>query len=783
MRKINAIIASLAIAGLGQIVNQESIAAPICEEGVCEVEFLNTDSAQSFQVPPGVTEIEFELYGAEGGGASGGKGGFVSGVLSDFPETITVMVGGAGIRGDRVPGGFNGGGVSGGGVGPPGSGGGASDLRFGSALSDRVVVAGGGGGQGGPFGGYGGDGGGTVADAGIPGQGDAGGGGTQSAGGVGGETNSSGGSDGQPGQLGLGGDGGYDQRGFGGGAGGGGYYGGGGGGADTDICCMDAGGGGGGSSYADANHTSSVTYSKGTQEGDGLVILRFQKPAEVTEFSYRQLSSDSVSVTLAFDSEVQSVDLSAFEITGCASSELGSQGSTYSLILSDCMADAVVDIEARTMGENQHLPLSNLSLAIALDQVAPDFQLTAPEATNQSSFDLLLETDETGVFDFQNITVTGCEFSTTEEQNLAVLSLSECVEGEVSVTLPKALVTDEFGNQSLGEPMEVLIQIDLTEPSIEFQETHIEQLEEPVQEMMSVTPVVFSETPATFEQFNFEGSQECRIYSEQNESGMSLITKGCSSGEVSWTLPAESLADPVGNLGPVSSATTRFTIPQLIIEEAQPEESPDPTPEPAPAPDPEPSPEPAPEVEPNPEPESESEPSPEPRPNPEPAPAEDRDQGSAVIENPSGPDVDQGIEPEPISDPETDSQPEDDAGSEITSETEIEPEATISAEEDTNTQVESIQQSDDEQSPLGERDEVGSEPTGDVQQNLNPPAIEYRDLPEAVFTGSQEINQAATTSDQETVNVWAIVIAALVVLALLLAVIVLTKNNRSRAID
>ena len=815
MRKINAIIASLTLAGLGQVVYQNSEAAPVCEDGICEVVFTNTNSAQSFQVPAGVIELEFEVYGAQGGGNSGGQGGFVSGVLTNLPAEITVMVGGAGGRGDQVPGGFNGGGISGGGEGPPGSGGGASDLRFGSDLADRVVVAGGGGGQGGPFGGFGGAGGGQAAEPGIAGQGDAGGGGTQNEGGAGGETNSSGGSDGTAGQLGVGGDGGYDSRGFGGGAGGGGYYGGGGGGADTDICCLDAGGGGGGSSFANTNHTSSVNFQPGTRAGDGLIIVRYQKPAEITDFSYQQLTSDSAVATLSFDAEVSSVELSDFAITGCSGAELTSETTTHSLNLTDCNSTPEINIKAGTMGENQHLPISNLSMQLSLDQVAPSFDLVSPTATNLSSFDILVRTDESGTFDFQDITHDGCEFVATEQDTSAVLSLSDCPEGEVLLILPTTMLSDEFGNQSIDEPMELSIQIDLTAPTIQFQETVVEKLEEPVAEITSITPVVFSETPASFELFIFEGNQDCSVYSEQIPNGLTLVTKGCSAGEVSWTLPAESLQDSVGNLGPVSASTTRFTIPEALIEETEPEDSPESEPEPTPeseiAPDPitdeetnqDPDENSESETDPEVQPEPELEPAPEPDPNPEqnpeessdsttdsgdaqppivqPSPAQEDDQSAGVIADPGESTADSESEVTPTPNPDLNSEVEQPAveteedvniGS---GQTESPQDVADSLTEETQEQV---QQSAVEDSAVtSESDESGG------VQNSDSPASVNRDIPEAVFARNTEPNQSAIDSEQSGASVWAIAIAALLVLGLIVAVVMLTKNNRSRAID
>ena len=772
MRKINAIIASLTLAGLGQVVYQDSIASPICEEGVCEVVFENTDSPQSFSVPPGLAELEFEVYGAQGG-SGGGLGGYVSGVLTDLPETITVMVGGAGLTGDRVAGGFNGGGVAGGGVGSPGSGGGASDIRFGNNLIDRVVVAGGGGGRGGPLGGYGGDGGGEVATSGSSGQGVGGAGGSQTVGGAGGSTNSSGGIDGASGELGLGGAGGYDKSGYGGGAGGGGYYGGGGGGADTDSCCTDAGGGGGGSSFADSTYASSLSFQAGTRRDGGLVVLRYQKPAEITEFSYQQLTPASASVTLSFDSEVASVDLSDFVITGCEVASLDSEAESHLLSLDGCNSNPTVEIASGTMGENQNLPATNQSLSLQLDQVAPAFQLHAPEATAESSFEVEIETDETGIFDFQNIVVADCDFVSAVEGTVATLSFSECLEGENLITLPIDLLTDEIGNQSLTTPREISVLIDQTAPGLSFEETSFEETEQPNAEIISTTPVVFGEVPATFEQFIFDGHESCIVSSEETEQGMLLTTQGCSAGEASWTMPAESMQDSVGNQGPQESIVAQFMIPEITVVEAEPEPAPEPTPEETVEPNPEP--EPVPDPEPTPVPESTEESTSVPTPVPdttEPTP----EVNPVPVITPE-PEPETETEPEPEPEPETGQEPSQGSEDEIIVESESTPEPVIETQAEEEIEVEN-------QSLTEQDQEITAEAKGqESNQDSIPSVVDDRLPPETLAVSEAGNNQAAAEGDQESIHPWAIAIAGLLVLALLIAVLVLTKNNRPRAID
>jgi hypothetical protein len=237
-----------------------------------QVTFEHTGAPQTFVVPAGVTTLDVELWGAEGGrthsasSPSPGRGGYVSAEITVEPgEELTIVVGGRGMT--TTPG-YNGGGASGVPVlARGGSGGGATDLRrFGSDLSQRILVAGGGGGAGHSSnnGGHGGP------EEGQGGQGaNGGGGGTQTDGGAGGTSAVNG----FAGSLGQGGASG-DASNYSGGGGGGGFYGGGGGGGVNELTTAGSGGGGGGSSFA-LHAATNVVMTRGVREGDGLVVVRW----------------------------------------------------------------------------------------------------------------------------------------------------------------------------------------------------------------------------------------------------------------------------------------------------------------------------------------------------------------------------------------------------------------------------------------------------------------------------------------------------------------------------
>lgn len=260
--------------------------------------FTFTGSVQTFTVPACVSQVTITANGAQGsnGNAStspagiGGLGAIVTGTYPVNPgDVLNIYVGGSGAL---ATGGFNGGG--GNAANSSAGGGGASDVRYnGTALSDRIIVAGGGGagGNGGCFGnavpgGNGGPGGGngiaggnsSAGGGGFPGVGSAGGSFGVGCGPFQGQSGASG-------SVGVGGAGGLGTAlcsisPTSGGSGGGGFVGGGGGGAGAagTVGCQfndtGAGGGGaGGDNYIDPSMTSVLITPGGAAAGDGTVSI------------------------------------------------------------------------------------------------------------------------------------------------------------------------------------------------------------------------------------------------------------------------------------------------------------------------------------------------------------------------------------------------------------------------------------------------------------------------------------------------------------------------------
>jgi hypothetical protein len=269
--------------------------------------FTYTGATQTFVVPSCVGSMTIDVRAAKGGdaGYTGASGGAIRGVITATPgQTMYFNVGG---QGSLTAGGFNGGGNGGVGSSSSGAGGGgASDVRIGgTALSNRIIVAGAGGASGGSttYNAQGGTGGGgtscssplgmgggagTGFGSGNTSGGCSGGTGTSyaspgSGGGLtsgGGLSGSGVGGYGAAGALGAGGAGGDNAGTYGGGGGGvnggggggAGYYGGSGGMSGSGG---GNGGGGGGSSYADNVLFSNVTFTAGVVAGHGTITITY----------------------------------------------------------------------------------------------------------------------------------------------------------------------------------------------------------------------------------------------------------------------------------------------------------------------------------------------------------------------------------------------------------------------------------------------------------------------------------------------------------------------------
>lgn len=539
--------------------------APVCVGATCSVTFEYTGDYYFWTPPTGAKNLTFDLMGGQGGRV-GGLGGRVQGSIPTMPASLYIYVAGAGSQGNSVAGGFNGGGAAGSGRADEGSGGGATDIRITTALADRLVVAAGGGGSGGFSGGVGGNGGGLNGNAGVTGQGQGGSGATQTAGGSGGYPN--GGSWGANGQLANGGAGGSSTV-SGGGGGGGGLYGGGGGGADIDSCCTNGGGGGGGSSFANATVTSSVTHTAGYRSGNGVAILTYVMPPQVTTFApaLNLTNTEPVNYNLVFNQAVTGLTNADFVTTDstdtCSTIAVSGSGTTYSVAVSGC-TDGVLKltlIADAVLGTLTGPALAAAAAPVTIDRVAPTATV-APAATTTNAatvqFNLVANepiTDLTAL----DLTITGlgCGFGSVSGSGTAyVVNVTGCADGaSAAVNLAANSIKDAAGNLGpVAARASAVSTIDRTPPvfSIANPSSPTAALS-----MSYVFTANKSVTDLAVNDFTITGSG-CSVSAVSGSGSDYLVTvTGCADSVSVWlTMKANSVQDFAGNWGPAAATAT-----------------------------------------------------------------------------------------------------------------------------------------------------------------------------------------------------------------------------------
>lgn len=569
-------------------------AAEVCVGTECSVEFSFTGNIQSWTPPTQAKNLRFEIFGAAGG--RGGLGGSVSGTLTTWPNTLYIVVGSEGQVGANASGGYNGGGAAGGNRGNEGSGGGATDIRLGQGLDSRIVVAGGGGGAGGYAGGAGGAGGGTSGSGGETGQGGGGGGGTQSSGGGAGSSN--GGSSASPGYFGQGGTGGTSWN-AGGGGGGGGWYGGGGGGADDNACCADGGGGGGGSSYVSSSYVSAISHAQGVNAGNGRAVFYYSMPAQVSLGSAEQLSSTTAKFSFLSDVEITDSLESTFVLSGegCRLGAIDNSGLRVDVLVHDCTTGEVsLSLSANSLFANS-APDKDLKHVLAFDRTGPTVNwLEQATDFNTTSIVLQLEVTDTAVeLTTELFSSTGCDVASVILGDYWAVKLENCQQGEQSVAVDPSAIVDEWGNPASVEPLVFAFYLDSVAPELSW-DPPVSVGENPFEITLILTQSEL--TDLGFEDIQFFVPEGCEFFMETV--GLSAEIYGsCGYGEYAMALPANSVRDALGNLGPATDQVISFTfsepevinipeLPQEIVQQITPIDNSVPaTPSAEPTPDPE----------------------------------------------------------------------------------------------------------------------------------------------------------------------------------------------------
>ena len=442
-----------------------------CYEQNCTIWFSHTGGLQQWTPPINARNMTFQVSGGQGG-KSGGQGGRVTGTLTQIPSTLYIAVAGAGITGQSAAGGFNGGGQAGSGSNNEGSGGGSSDIRLGTDVESRIVVAGGGGGRGAGITLTPSPGGGLIAAAGKDGQAKGGGGGSQTSGGSGGLANGTG-TSGSAGSLLTGGTGGSSNL-YGGGGGGGGYYGGGGGGSDTDSSGNDAGAGGGGSSFADPLYTSNITHFTGVKSGHGMVMIEYQLVPLFQSIGAQTplTNASSIDFQIQLSDPFPGFSANNIELIGdpgtCQPGTLSGSGTSLVYTVTDCLDGEVgISIPANSIAEQSYSgpEITQSSNMVTVDRTAP-----AVSDITQENSELIIPISETVLppqadnYGFTSSN-SACQVDsvTASRDQLWLATLSGCEGSSFSFTIVANSVVDLAGNT--GPNADTSLAVTVPEPA------------------------------------------------------------------------------------------------------------------------------------------------------------------------------------------------------------------------------------------------------------------------------------------------------------------------------
>ena len=570
-----ATISAVSVASPAQAVSVNPTAS--CTNGSCTMTFEYTGDYYQWTLPANVRSMWFDVYGAQGG-RSGGLGGKISGQFTTIPTTLFVYVGGQGKTGSGLTGGFNGGGTSGTGHGDEGSGGGASDLRSSTLVSDRLVVAGGGGGTGGWVGGAGGTGGSTIAGAGSAGQGSPGNGATQLAGGSGGAGYSAG--NGAAGTSATGGAGGTGST-AGGGGGGGGYFGGGGGGGDGIPSGLDGGGGGGGSSYASIANTSTISHSQGVRSGNGQIVITYNFAPSVSTFAPSASISNATSATftLAFNQNIQGLEATdltfAGTASGCTVNSITGSAASYTVTVGNCsdgtvLLNLAVDgVFGATTG-----PVSvATSSTLTFDRKKPVFTITPPVTPNNAAtlvFSVTSDESVTGITASAfTVSGTSCVIGTVSGSAATyTVNVTGCsATSTAALTLKANIASDPAANTGPASAItSSSVTVDRVVPAV----TSILKGTTSRNDLI-VYELTMSESVTGMDSAGADwlvSGTGCKI-TKLTGSGASysMWVTDCADGvKASIALRANALADAAGNLGPATNSAS----PEVQIDDQQP---------------------------------------------------------------------------------------------------------------------------------------------------------------------------------------------------------------------
>jgi hypothetical protein len=165
-----------------------------------------------------------------------------------------------------------------------------------------------------------------------------------------------------------------------------------------------------------------------------------------------------------------------------------------------------------------------------------------------------------------DFSVSGCEGLTIEYLPGQVLvTLANCAEGDVALTLAANSFADEHGNSAPAETMVAAFVLDLTDPAVSWQAGTV-NLQDAGADV--VVTAVFSE-PVSYElesSVEISGDAECEWSTEASATALQFSFAGCSFGTLELSWQPQSLFDQAGRTGPAELSGFVIEIVEPVVE-------------------------------------------------------------------------------------------------------------------------------------------------------------------------------------------------------------------------
>jgi hypothetical protein len=311
---------------------------------------------------------------------------------------------------------------------------------------------------------------------------------------------------------------------------------------------------------------TNISHQAGVQNAAGQVIIRYEVPSKITRFTGTQQSRDDVLISMEVEGSFtpKATDLEIRD-AACVVGEPGVNASTYAFRITGCVDSsfqAVLASEAAALLVDE----VTAALEIQLDLEGPEFAFVRISSIDEDYLIDFVGSEIHSGLSSEDIFVTGCASVVLVNERL---SLNDCEEGDITVTLASKVVSDPMGNLGPSEPAVLELTRDTIAPTSHWLAPEITEVEGKFDLV-----IVLRHEGSLIEDAAVEflsNKISCLPVATSAKGEITFKYEGCAAGSMSWTLPAFSLIDPAGNSGPASDSVLELTLTAPAPSPLEPE--------------------------------------------------------------------------------------------------------------------------------------------------------------------------------------------------------------------